>query len=307
MPAISGYSVSSARLAAMAKSDMDADSPETGAYMTFLEKTYEGTPYANAGRNDSDAILEIGPEELSGWHDRYYGIGGFVVSVSAGGSPGEAAAYAERAFGPYVDTLSEIPAGQDSISDAPVVKTARYESLAGAGGSAAMLGYTAPPVGSPDYAAVKLAEAVVADGMGSRLFRSLRGEDRLAYSFGSILPEEMGTSRLAFYVSADEEKIEHAVEAVRDSVEDLKRGALSDDEMDRARASLLGSIRGGAADPEESAWKGGLYELMGLGPDYAARLEYEILGLDAEDIREVANRYLNEYTLVIIKPESRIR
>jgi len=306
-PDITEYAIESEKLRLEAKMEMVRDNPETDAYRAFLAKTYEGTPYALAPDGDTGSLDALDASGLKRWHEGHYAFAGMVVSVVAGSDSGEAASYAGGAFGDYVIADGGPSVHPNLTGSAPVARTARYESPSRDGGSAAMLGYTAPPIGTPDYAAVKLAEAVVADGMGSKLFRSLRGDDRLAYSFGSVMPETAGVSRLAFYVLADGEKLDRAVDALKGSVDALRAGGPSDEEMDRARASVIGDIDLAAADPAKEAWRTGLYELMGLGPDYGERLAEEIQRLDADDVREAAARYLEKYTLVIIRPDVRIR
>jgi len=306
-PKITEYAVESGKLRLEAKMDMARDNPESDAYRAFLAKTYEGTPYALAPDGGTGSLAALDAPMLKRWHEEHYTFSGLVVSVVAGSAAGEAASYAGGAFGGYVIADGVTAVHPTLAGSAPVTRTARYETPSRDGGSAAMLGYTAPPMGTSDYAAVKLAEAVVADGMGSRLFRSLRGDDRLAYSFGSMMPESAGVSRLAFYVFADGDKLDRAVDALKGSVDELRTGGPSEEELDRARASIIGDIDLAAADPAKEAWRTGLYELMGLGPDYGERLADDIRRLDADDVRDAAARYLDKYTLVIIRPDGRIR
>lgn len=306
-PSITDYTVLAGKRRIAAENDMAQDTPETDAYRTFLARTYEDDAYSPLTEGEAGSLAEISAGEVGEWFGEYYSRSGMVVSVVAGPSDEGTVRTVQSAFGGYETPAPEAGTTLAFAERFPVERSATYESSSRLGGSAAMLGYTAPPLGSPDYAAVKLAEAVVAEGLGSRLFRTLRGEDRLAYSFCSVMPESAGVSRLAFYVSADEEKIERAVDALKCSVDALKDGGLSDEELDRARAAVIGNISFMSDDPAGEARRAGLYELIGLGPDYADRLAEEVRELDADDVCEAANRYFDKYTLVIIKPERRLR
>src|SRR5207244_4585271 len=51
-----------------------------------------------------------------------------------------------------------------------------------------MLGFLAPPIGHPDYAAVKVLQMALGGGMAGRLFSELRDKQGLAYSTGALYP-----------------------------------------------------------------------------------------------------------------------
>ncbi len=288
--------------ALVAREDWLADRLEDKAYRQFQKKTYDGFLYGLAPEGDSAVAMKLGQEDLQRWRLTYYRPEYMLLSIAGKFSAVSAAKMAEAAFQPAPE-LEAKPGPRPTEVTGPITKNETVVGVSQAGWAAAVIGYTAPAATSPDYPAMKFAEAVLSGGMGSKVFRELRDKRDLAYKFGSYMPPMRDTSRIAFYVVAGEDRVDDAVAGIKRSVEALKAGSVSDEELVRARGLALGDL---ALEQETAfgrAWYAGFYEMSGLGADYGARLVKQIERLDRKDLIKAARKYLDNYTLVMLKPQ----
>ncbi len=281
--------------------NMRRDTPVELGYRLFLKKAYPGNPYGQLPEGDPEALKSLGLRDVSDWHADKYVRENILVSICADIDYAVAEGMVRTAFG-------GMKAGSLSGADAPVkAQAARLSADGGdygmrSAGTVALVGYNAPPADSPDYAAVKLAEALLADGMGSRLFRSLRVDGKLAYSFGSIMPPMSSDSRLAFYVSAKPGTIDEAARCITRSVDSLKEGQLTDTELARARGVAVGVLSLEGEGPVERARRAGLAGMLGVGQGYWEDLSARLRKTRAKDVVTAARKYMDGFTLVVLRP-----
>ena len=115
-----------------------------------------------------------------------------------------------------------------------------------------LLGYLAPSVPAPDHVALKVANGVLGGGMSSRLFRTLRDEEGLAYSVGSAYPTRRGAGRVVLHIGTAPENVAAAEAGLRREVERLAGEPVS---RGRARAHQglpVGVLRPGPPDERAS-------------------------------------------------------
>jgi zinc protease len=300
-PECSEASVRTEKEALFASVDRGEDSPVGRAFRMFMEKAWEGSPYALGPDGDKAAISRLKVEDLVYWHRKYYVADNMVLSICGRLDSKAALKVAQGAFAGFGRGKGETK----SCGAAPAIsKTASSEldTPMPAGGSVAVLGYDAPGLSSPDYAAMKVVEAALCGGMGSSIYSGLRDEQGLAYSFGSAMPPMRSGSKLAFYVAGDKDNIDAAVAVVKRSVELLKAGSIMPEEVERAKGYARGEYGMGRELAGDRAWNAGLYETIGLGADFGTRLEKQMDGIGKSEMVMAANKYLDKYTLVVLKP-----
>jgi len=278
------------------------------AYRLFIEKTYLGMPYGLGPDGDPRAIGKLGRKDLAAWHDRYYRPDNMTVSICGRVSLPAAVKMVTDAFG----KSSTSPSDADDLKTAqrkgqegePLKETKSFRESVPPGRAAAVIGYTAPPIGSADYPAMRLIEAALSEGMGSLIFKALRDDNDLAYSFGCHMPSHKEVSRLAIYVTADEDKLDAAVKGIQKAVEKVRTGGLTKDELERARGQAMGALSLEQETALDKAEMDGLYEFMGLDLDYSDNIMKDLAKLDKHDVSITAGRYLSNCTIVLLKPPS---
>lgn len=277
------------------------DRPVDVAYSRFLEYTYPGSPYGRDPESGPYTGAGITTVSLARWHQARFYTGNMLVSVCGDMALEGASEMVLDAFGGMRTSAAGALSGTDAGAG-PIAATTSHGLSGPAGRAVAIIGYTAPAAGSPDYPAVKLAEAAAASGMGSMLFRALRVDRATAYSFGSFLTHCKGSSRLVFYVSTGPENIDAAVDAITGTVEALKSVGIAGAGLDRAVAAARGESGTLCEDGEGRAWTAGVYELAGAGAGYRQTLDAGVAMLGARDVADAARKYLDKYTLVVMRP-----
>ncbi|MBI5190209.1 MAG: insulinase family protein [Nitrospirae bacterium] len=272
------------------------------AYGVFMKKTYAGRSCGLDPAGTAQSVGRLGIDDVERWRDTYYRPANMTLSITADIGPEQAAKLAAQAFkgltaasGPDGGAETPDPGGQ-------CVKVDMFEETAAGTGAAAVIGYSAPSPDSPDYPALRLAAALLSEGMGSSVFRELRENNRSAYSFGSVMPAVSGSSRLAFYVVTDPGSLGDAVNGIKRSVESLRDGDVTDEELARAKGMVLGELTFRSETACDRAWNAGYYESMGLGPDYLERLAGLVDKVGKKELSAAAGRYLGEYTQVVLRP-----
>ena len=280
--------------------DRCEDNPAEKAYRLFVEKAYDGSPFALCPDGDRAAVGRLSGKDLLSWHRKYYTADNMVLSLCGKFDQQAALKMADEAFGGIARTG---PGGERScpqLQSRPQAGPLKIEEAARSG-PAVLIGYDAPGMASPDYPAMRLVEAALCGGMGSSIYRGLREEQGLAYSFGSAMPPMRANSRLVFYVSADQDRMDAAVAAVTRAVDLLRAGSIMPEEVERAKGFAAGLDGMTQESARDRAWYAGLYETLGLGADFGTRLERQMDGLGKGDMVAAANKYMDKFTLVVLK------
>ncbi|MHB8173520.1 MAG: M16 family metallopeptidase, partial [Nitrospirota bacterium] len=224
---------------------------------------------------------------------------GALLSVCGSFSNKEAVKIAQNAFKGWAG--SGKPYNRDGHKTAfNPGKTLELQSKPGTAG--ALFAFKFPPPGSPDYAAALTARAILAEGMSSMIYKSLRGKEPEAYQFGSLLRWVSASPVMTVYSVTDETRIDGAIDGIKGSIEALEEGKFSSEELERGRAFALGGIEFSSESAEKVARLAGLYEIGGAGENYADRLPGEFSGVGKGDVERAARRYLAGFEMVTMKP-----
>jgi len=160
-----------------------------------------------------------------------------VVAVAGDVDHEEAVELAASAFGegngvvPAFDPAPELPAG-------PRVLTGRRDT------SQAQLAIAVPALrrDHPDAWALAVLNALLGDGMSSRLFLSVREAKALAYDVSSGIVEYADTGALEISAGVDPAALPAAIEAILDELARLRDEAVPAHELEKARAYLAGGM-----------------------------------------------------------------
>ena len=161
------------------------------------------------------------------------------------------------------------------------------------------MGFPAFPANHPDMPALSLLSAVMGSGMSSRLFQSVREEKALVYSVYNAVGKSSDASTFAAYFSSTEENLLNAIETIGASYRELLDGGVSQEELDRARNLVKGSLirrnestRNRMNDLAQSYMMG--MEPRGLGERIA-----ELDGVTIEDLARVAEKVIRTDSLAV--------
>jgi zinc protease len=145
---------------------------------------------------------------------------------------------------------------------------------------------------------------VLGEGMSSRVFQQLRDEQGLAYATGSSLVPHRDGGHIMGYIGTKPESLEQAREGMFQIFERIKSEPVEAEELQRARNYIVGKFLIDHQTNYKRAFYLGHYETLGMGIEMDEGLPLLIQAVTAEQVMEVAQRYIGEPTVVELVPGS---
>src|SRR5207248_4763633 len=115
---------------------------------------------------------------------------------------------------------------------------------------------------SPDYYTILLINALLGDGMSSRLFQTLREEQGLAYDIGSYFNSYSETGSVVISAGVDPSQTAPAIETIIDELHRLCETPVPAEELKRTKAYVRGVILLGLEGTQQLAGSIGRQESL---------------------------------------------
>jgi predicted Zn-dependent peptidase len=280
-----------------------ADQPFQRAFDAALADVYGGHPYAWPEMGRAESVARLTREAVLQRYAAAYRADRMVLAVAGGVPRQRVIAVAERLFKavPGAAGPAARPAGE-AVSRGErrlVERDARQAQV--------LVGFLAPPLTHPDYAAMRVLAAVLGGGMSSRLFVELRDRRGLAYSTGVLTTNRTGPSLFLPYLGTAPANADAAVAGVLAEVDRLRRDPVEERELARAKAWLLGNLAMDRRTSARHAWYLAVFELLGGGWDWPERYARAVEAVTVADLTRVAERYLARPTVVVLRPAETAR
>ena len=176
-----------------------------------------------------------------------------VGSVAGDLPHGEAVELTERFFG----TGNGVPHGFDpapSLPAGPRILTGKRDTTQ----AQICLGVPALPRDHPDTWALSVLNAILGDGMSSRLFLALVDRDALAYDVGSGIVEYADAGALQVTAGVDPGRVGRALDGILRELVALRDEPVGEDELRKAKAYISGGLELRMEETRHlAAWIGG--------------------------------------------------
>jgi predicted Zn-dependent peptidase len=164
------------------------------------------------------------------------------------------------------------------------------------------LGYLGVQAGHRDFSALRVLNAILGEGLSSRLFVEIRDKRGLAYQVSSSLALRAGPGFIRLSAGTDPPNLSTVVAGMLREVERLRTESPPADEVEKAKRGIIGRYALAREDLESQAFYLGWYEILGVGYDYDARFPQEIAQVSPADVQRVARQYLVNHVLAIVAP-----
>ena len=140
--------------------------------------------------------------------------------------------------------------------------------------------------------------------LGSRLFLRVREKLGLAYYVGAQHFPGLVPGYFSFYAGTEPEKAAQVEKEFLTEVELLRSEGLTQEELDRAKAKVIGQRKIARQDLGGFATTTALDELYGLGFNYTDSEDAKFQSVTLEQIKAVAQKYLrpDAFVLAVVKP-----
>jgi predicted Zn-dependent peptidase len=161
-------------------------------------------------------------------------------------------------------------------------------------------GFRCPPFGTRDFDALEVCSQILAGGRGSRLYRNLVRERKIAQDVTAFgLPLVAGASFFGGWVTVRPDSDEETCEqAFLEQLERLTEELVTDDELARARALIEASELGALSRVEEVADRLSMFAALFDRPELINEQLPRYLAITAEDIRDAARK--------VFRPDNRV-
>lgn len=274
------------------------DTPFQRAFDALLQDLYGGHPYAwpSVGRRES--IARIDRPALQAHYAAIYRPDRMVLAVSGHVEATRVVQAAERLFRGAAATGDPLPPGPGAPSarlDRRVVERPVQQAQV-------LVGYLGPALTQPDYAAVRVLGTILGGGMSGRLFTELRDRRGLAYSVGVLTRFQTAPSFLITYMGTAPANAEDAEAGVLAEIERIRGGPVTEGELARAKAYLLGNLAMDRRTNARHAWYMAFFEVTGAGWDFPERFGRAVEAVTVADVERVARQYLTRPTVVVVQP-----
>ncbi|HAE82749.1 MAG TPA: insulinase family protein [Ktedonobacter sp.] len=230
------------------------DDPQEWANLLIDEVMWPSLPL---GRDDAgfvETVTQIERQQMLDYMDEHYRPGSLTISVAGNIDHEQVIKEAERIFSDWEPRAhprwKESLPPRDTLPIAMIRKETEQTNVC-----LATLGAS---YSSPDYYPILLINAILGDGMSSRLFQSIREEQGLAYDIGSYFNSYSDTGSMVISAGVDPSQTESAVRAIIHELNQLCENPVPADELDRVKAYVRGGFLLGLEGTQQVAsWLGG--------------------------------------------------
>ncbi len=276
-------------------------------------QSYENRPYGMAHHHLQSALfplphpyhwMTIGSQEdldaaslddVKEFFQRFYGPSNASLAIAGDIDPGQALELANKYFGdlPPADSVPRI-GRQDSLLSGRIDIEMRDKVTL----PRLYIAWPAPPEGHPDDAPLELYQAVMSDGLSSRLHRSLVYEKQIAqHAFVRYVPSEIAGQLLVQVTAAEGHSLDEVEAAVEAELENIHRNPPTDEEIARSKNRIeathfrqlarIGGF-GGRADQLNH------FNIIEADPNLINTSLDRCLAVQREDILRVAGTYVGD-------------
>jgi predicted Zn-dependent peptidase len=151
--------------------------------------------------------------------------------------------------------------------------------------------------------ALGVLNAALGGGMSSRLFQEVREKRGLAYSVYSFSSQHADCGQWGVYAGCLPAKTEEVLAICRDEIAKVIETGLTEEELDRGKGQLRGSIVLGLEDPSSRMSRLGKSELVYPRLEPVEEILAEIGAVTHDQVREVASQVLGQpKALAVVGP-----
>ena len=266
-------------------------------------RLYGSHPYALRANGTPESVISVTPASLKSFRDQLITGRNGVLSVFGDVKADEVIKLAKKDF-------EALPEGSKMLTNppaaTPLTTSVEMSAERQKQQSVIMKGYLGTTFDNADKPALELIEEASSD-LGSRFFVRIREKLGLAYFVGASNSTGLAPGAFVFYLGTDPKKVDLARHEFNDEIAKLAADGLTQIELDRAKAKLLGTE---AIRNQASAALAGLCatnELLGLGYNHEKCRAAEIEKVTLADIRRVAQKYFRDgkSVEVVVGPSSK--
>jgi predicted Zn-dependent peptidase len=280
------------------------DDPGEHVHTLFDLAMFGDTPLGREIAGSEESVRALPEDNLRAFWASSYRPGNVVVSAAGDVTHAEIVGLVERAFGTGA-------ANPSSFEPAPALPAGERVMAVRRDTTQAQLCLGVPGLrrDDPEAWTLEVLNAILGDGMSSRLFQSVREDKGLAYDVSSYVVDYADTGAFVVSAGVDPDKIAPAVAAILEELARVRDEVVPEDELARSKRYLAGRLELRMEETRHvSSWLGGqeaLHERVLTMDQALAELE----AVTAAGIHSLAGRLINDdgLRLAVVAPARRGR
>lgn len=269
------------------------DSPQGSLFETFTSAAFRAHQYGVPTIGWGSDIMSLTPAATEAFFKTYYGPNRATIALVGDVNPNEVIALIENTFG----RIPAAPPPPPLVTVEPEQRGERRVEVEFDAEPMLAIGYHKPGLGHPDDDVFDVIDAVLTDGVTSRLHQTLVREKRLAASVNSDANYPGVRAPNLFIVTATPLAPHTAAEveaAIYEELERLKREPVSAKELEKVvnnlDADLVRALRSNSGLASQLA----LYQTVAGDWRYVLQSRDRVAAVTPADIQRVAQQYLTK-------------
>ena len=281
------------------------NSPDGLMFQELLELAFQKHPYHWPVIGYEKDLARMSSKDAEKFYKAYYSPNQATIAVIGDVDTDQVYETIKEFYGQLPSRPSpEIHAPRDSLPKAPKRKTLRLNMPL----EKVLVSYPSPELKHPDTTALMVLRAVLAGGrtydekthietaiglQSSRLYQALV-ETGIASSVDVFEGDNIDPSLLTIAVSLQKKKkAQNAEQIILREFKQLSASLITQEELDRAKNTLLYQLYQSLEDNSEKARFIGFYETTAGDVNYGSKLIEQINNVTSTDVQRVARTYLN--------------
>ena len=255
------------------------------------------SPYARVP--EYATVAAIHREDLIAWHRKYVHPDRIVMGVAGDFDAKEMETRLRKAFGgwPKGPAVADPPASFRT-SPAPGVFLVEKDDVNQSSIHLVHLGIDRK---NPDYFALEVMNEIFGGGFSSRLFSHVRSDKGLAYAVsGGVRSNWDYPGLFDVFLGTKSQTTAAGIDALLAEIDGVVAKPPSDDEMKKAKDSILNSFIFRFDSREKILREQVLNEFYGYPPDFLDRYRAAVEKVTAEDVQRVAKTYVRRRDLAVL-------
>jgi predicted Zn-dependent peptidase len=287
---------------------MNEDDPSDTVHEAFAAQLFGDTPLGRPILGTVDSINAITRDQIAEHYKARYKPENLVVAAAGSLDHAEVVELARAAFAGASDDDEVSPRpprlpGSDAEAGEPGTGTGVRLVSRGIEQANLVLGCSGLSRTDRRRFALGVLNAALGGGMSSRLFQEVREKRGLAYSVYSFSSQHADSGIWGVYAGCLPAKADEVLSICRDEIAKVIAGGLTDDEMNRGKGQLRGSIVLGLEDPSSRMSRLGKAELVYPRLEPVEEILASIEAVTHDDVREVAAAVLAQpKALAVVGP-----
>jgi zinc protease len=278
----------------------EKDDPGLVAAKAFNQLVFDGHPYKWPVNGTEESVPRITREDIQRFYAREYLPNQTILTIVGDITVDRAIQLVTKHFGAW--KRGEPPA-RALVPAQPLERPTTQLIEKDLTQATILLGHVGLSRTNPDFYAVTVMNYILgAGGFSSRLMDSIRDNQGLAYSVGSMFEQNLMPGAFMVSLQTRNETANRAIAGVLAELHGIRNAPVTDQELADAKAYLIGSFPLRLDTTAKLAEVVSLVEFYNLGLDYFTQYPRWIERVTKEDVLRVAKQYLHpdRYALVVV-------